>query len=62
MKSDRNVRVNSESFKHAHIYYDYLSELDLSEVEEIKIYTSTKKVRFARYRTYSYLKRLKNLY
>lgn len=62
MKSDRNIRVNSESFQNAHIYYDYLSELDLSEVKEIKVYTSTKKVRFARYRTYSYLKRLKNLY
>ena len=61
MKSDREVRVESESLEGSFLYYDYLQQ-DLKDVEVIHVATSTKKVRFARYRTYSYLKRLKNLY
>lgn len=61
MKSDRQVRVECEDLSKAFLYYDYLQE-NLDEVCAIHVSTSTKKVRFARYRTYSYLKRLKNLY
>ena len=61
MKSDREVRVECSDLSKAFLYYDYLQE-DLENVNVIHVSTSTKKVRFARYRTYSYLKRLKNLY
>ena len=61
MKSDRKVLVESDSLECAFLYYDYLHE-DLENVVRMNVSTSQKKVRFARYRTYSYLKRLKNLY
>ena len=61
MQCDRVVRVESDGLEKAYLYYDYLQE-DLTKAEYILVKTSQKKVRFARYRTYSYLKRLKNLY
>ena len=61
MQCDRKVRVESDGLEKAYLYYDYLQE-DLTDAEYILVKTSQKKVRFARYRTYSYLKRLKNLY
>ena len=61
MKSDRELRVECENLEAAFLYYDYLME-DLRNVSCIYISTSQKKVRFARFRPYSYLKRLKHLY
>ena len=61
MKSDRQVLVKGEDLSFAHAGYDHL-EYDLKGVSEIKISTSDRFVRFVRYRKYSYLKRLKNLY
>ncbi len=61
MRSDREVIVKSEALKYATFCYDHLAT-DMKDVTEIHMKTSEKKVRFARYRTYSYLKRLKNLY
>lgn len=61
MKEDREVRVVGKTLEYAHACYDHL-EIDLKDVSEIKIRTSNKYVQFARYREYSYLRRLKNLY
>lgn len=61
MRSDRKIMIKGESLALAKACYDHL-EQSLDRVDEICIQTSTKKVRFARYRHYSYLKRLKNLY
>lgn len=61
MKSDRKILVKGEDLSLAHAGYDHL-ETDLNGISEIMISTSDKYVRFARYRKYSYLKRLKNLY
>ena len=61
MKSDRELRVECEDLQSAYLYYDYLNE-ELDDVKNICISTSKKKVRFARFRPYSYLKRLKHLY
>ena len=62
MKDDRIVQVKGEDVKHAVLGYDHCS-VPLDPVDdEVRIVTSNKKVRFARYRTYSYLRRLRNLY
>ncbi|MDD7280482.1 NAD kinase [Floccifex sp.] len=61
MKETRKLTIKGEFLHYANINYDHLSA-NLEDVNEILISSSTKKVRFARYRTYSYLKRLKNLY
>ena len=61
MKSDRELRVECDNLEAAFLYYDYLME-DLKDVCCIHISTSKKRVQFARFRPYSYLKRLKHLY
>lgn len=61
MNEDRQIRIKGESLSYAHACFDHL-EIDLDNVGEIVINTSNKHVSFARYRKYSYLKRLKNLY
>lgn len=61
MKSDREVVIRSVSLHNAEACYDHL-HIGLNDVNEIHMKTSEKKVRFVRYSTYSYLKRLKNLY
>lgn len=60
MREDRKIIVRGD-LNSAHAGYDYLDE-KLNDVNEIIIQTSQKKARFARYRTYSYLERLKNIY
>lgn len=60
MRQDRQIRIQGD-FGDAKGCYDHLVH-DIHDVSEIRIRTSEKKVRFARYRTYSYLRRLKNLY
>jgi NAD+ kinase len=61
MQESRKVIVKGDTLSYGHVCYDHL-ERNLDSISEIHISTSNKKVRFARYRTYSYLKRLKNLY
>ena len=63
MREDRKIIVKGQGdgLKSAHAAYDYMDR-KLTDISEIHIQTSIKKVRFARYRTYSYLKRLKNIY
>lgn len=61
MKCSRRVKIISSNFKGAYLCYDH-KYFPIDEVKEIECTTSSKKIRFARYREYSYLKRLKNLY
>lgn len=61
MRKDRRVVVKGDSIPYAIACFDHLTK-SLENIHEIHMSTSTKKVRFARYRTYSYLRRLKNLY
>lgn len=61
MREDRIIRIEGESLHYAKACFDHLS-ISLDDVDSILIATSQKKVRFARFRTYSYLTRLKNLY
>ena len=60
MREDRKITVKGE-LQYANACYDHLV-MNIGNVDEIHIRTSEKKVRFARYRTYSYLERLKNIY
>ena len=60
MRQDREILIKGD-LTYAKGYYDHLTH-DIHDVNEIYVRTSEKKVRFARYRTYSYLRRLKNLY
>lgn len=61
MQESREIIVKGDTLSYAHVCYDHL-DMDLKNISEIHISSSIKKVRFVRYRTYSYLKRLKNLY
>lgn len=61
MRLDRQIMIRGKSLALARACFDHLDQ-SLNDVEELYIKTSEKKVRFARYRNYSYLKRLKNLY
>lgn len=61
MNQNRRLKIKGKTLEFVNAYYDHLSK-SLEGLSEIHIKTSEKKVRFARYRTYSYLRRLKNLY
>lgn len=61
MKSDRIVSFNTHSSNHTYLCYDHMSML-LEDVSGIRCQLSHKSVKFARFREYSYLKRLRNLY
>lgn len=61
MMENRHVQMISEDFSTAMLCYDHFA-VELKTAKEIKVQFSEKYVRFARYREYSYLKRLKNLY
>ena len=61
MLKNRRIRMTSETFDTAVLCYDHL-HTSLKNINEIECTLSDKKVNFARYRHYSYLKRLKNLY
>lgn len=61
MKSDRTLTIQGESLKETDICADYM-EFRLPKASRLDIRTSEKKVRFARFRPYSYLKRLRNLF
>lgn len=61
MNTKRRITICSDELEEAQLSYDYL-ERSLKGVKSLEIRTSQKKVRFIRYRPYSYLTRLKNLY
>ena len=61
MMETRKVRIVSDDFQTALLGYDHKS-VPLLNAREVKVAMSDKLVHFARYRQYSYLKRLKNLY
>ena len=61
LMENRQVTFQSEDFSDALLGYDHL-HIDLKDVKKICCTMSDKRVRFARYREYSYLKRLKTLY
>ena len=61
MMENRKVTMVSDTFDTATLCYDHLN-IPLNGAHEINCEMSDKKVKFARYREYSYLKRLKNLY
>ncbi len=61
MMKNRRIRMTSDTFDTAMLCYDH-KHVSLKDTKEIICTLSDKKVNFARYREYSYLKRLKNLY
>ena len=61
MMENRIITMRSETFDTAVLCYDHLN-LSLADTHEIICSMSDLKVQFVRYRAYSYLKRLKNLY
>lgn len=61
LKDDRRVEFRSDDFSKAVLCYDHLN-VQLHDIDKIVCTTSKKCVQFVRYRRYSYLKRLKNLY
>lgn len=61
MMNTRRINMKSKTFDTAYLCYDHL-HLPLNGTTEIICEMSNLKVQFARYRKYSYLKRLKNLY
>lgn len=61
MNDSHHITISSDNLKDAVCSYDH-KKMKLDGFHTIEIFTSDKKVRFARYRPYSYLKRLKNLY
>lgn len=61
MMENRVIKIKSDNFDTAFLCYDHLS-IPLTETKQIICEMSNLKVKFARYREYSYLDRLKNLY
>ena len=61
LKMDRKVTLTSDDFSDALLCYDHLHQ-SLDGIKQIVATMSERCVRFARYREYSYLQRLKNLY
>ncbi len=61
MMRNRSVTFMSDTFNHALLCYDHLY-MDLENIQKVVCTISDRCVHFARYRPYSYLKRLKNLY
>lgn len=61
MMKNRRITMTSETFDTAILCYDH-KHIELKDIQEISCTLSDKKVNFARYKHYSYLKRLKNLY
>lgn len=61
MMDNRIITMKSDSFDNALLCFDHRN-YPLDETKEIICKMSDLKVKFARYKQYSYLKRLKNLY
>lgn len=61
MRSDRTLTIYGPSITESEACYDFKS-MDVTTAKMITIRMSDKQVRFARFKPYSYLKRLRNLY
>lgn len=61
MMEDRKITMRSSTFSDAMLCYDHLA-YPIDHTSTIQCEMSNHKVKFSRYREYSYLKRLKNLY
>lgn len=61
LKNDRKVLFESDDFSSSMLCYDHL-HMQLKGTQKVICTMSDNYVHFARYREYSYLKRLKNLY
>ena len=61
MNPKREIVFKSSTFDNSILCYDHL-HINLEDVTQVMCTTCDKQVRFARYKSYSYLKRLKNLY
>lgn len=61
MREDRTVAFMSTTFETAYLCYDH-KNISLKGVQRIECKLSNKRIRFARYRKYSYFDRLRTLY
>lgn len=61
MKCSRKIKIVSEKFKNAFLCYDH-QFLEMENIKSVTCTTSVKQVQFIRFKEYSYLRRLKNLY
>lgn len=61
LKDDRKLRIISDNFTGAYLCYDH-KHIALDDASEVSIQMSDKKVKFIRYRKYSYLERVRTLY
>ena len=62
MKNNRTVTFLLNHCKDTYLCFDHEELLLDDEIDQIRCMMSEKKVRFVRFRKYSYLKRLRNLY
>lgn len=62
MKKDRKVTFTCDMFKNAYLCYDHLNQKIGTDVKTITCQICDKRVKFARFKKYSYLERLRNLY
>lgn len=62
LKRDRIVDFYGKSLEHSNLCYDHLETGKLTGVKKVTVRLSNRKVNFARFRPYSYLTRLKNLF
>lgn len=61
LKDSRRIQMKSNTFDDATMCFDHL-HISLSDVDTIDIALSNKTITFARYRDYSYMNRIRNLY
>lgn len=62
MNRDRRITLKGKSIEESILCHDHLVAQNLKGVFSIDIHLCKRSVRFARYRPYSYLKRLRNLF
>lgn len=62
LKRDRVIDFYGKSLEHSNFCYDHLETGKLKGVKKVTVRLSKRKVNFARFRPYSYLTRLKNLF
>lgn len=62
MKDDRKVTFTCDIFKNAYLCYDHLNKKIPMDVKTITCQICDKSVKFARFKKYSFLDRVRNLY
>ncbi len=62
LKQERVIEITGESLDHSLLCYDHKETKRLKQAKKVVIKLSDQKVLFARFRPYSYLERLKNLF